>query len=265
VNYLINELKMHGDNHSFLMSPADVKGFGVGDIMGKGRQVETEYLGDGIGYIAMPGFATLNDSIRDAFASNTQKLIKKIDAENKICGWIVDLRYDDGGSCGPMVAGLGPILGEGMFDMNISVKNDTSYSYYKNGSVYGVEKGKIIPESSVNVLKPYKLKNEKLPVAVLIGPRCGSSGECAVAAFIGRKDTKLFGKPTAGFTKGNSDYTLADGSMLFIASTVQSDRNGKKYPDRIFPDVEVGEPANSKDDVTLNRAKQWLVSFGICK
>lgn len=264
-NYIINELHSHGDHHSSLMSPASVKIFSAVDIMGRGRVVESKYLGDGIGYVSMPGFGSSNDSIRIAFATNAQEAIKKTDTENNICAWVVDLREDDGGSCPPMIAGLGPVLGEGVYGRDVTVKNDSDISIYKDGASYLLENGKLIKESETKVLNPYKLKNENVPVAVLIGPHNGSSGECAVAAFIGRHDTKLFGQPTGGFTKGNEDFTLADSSMVFIASDIQTDRNGKKYPERIFPDIKVEQPANSDNDITLNMAKEWLNSLTGCK
>ena len=62
----------------------------------------------------MPGFASISDSIRAAFATNTQQKIKDLDTKNNICAWIIDMRDDDGGSGPPMIAGLGPILGEGV-------------------------------------------------------------------------------------------------------------------------------------------------------
>lgn len=264
-SYIVNELHIHGDNHSFLMNPAAVKQFGQADIQGRGRVVEGEYLGEGIGYIAMPGFASMNDSIRDAFATNTQVVIRKLDAENSICGWIVDMRGDDGGSCPPMIAGLGPILGEGLCGRDISIKKDSVFSYYKDGAYYEVEKGIVVKESVCRSLQPYKLRNGNVPVAVLIGKGCGSSGEATVAVFIGREKTKLFGEPTAGFTKGNEDFVLPDSSMLFLSAGIQTDRNGKSYPDRIYPDVPVEQPKDSDKDAVLEKAKEWLKSVEGCR
>ena len=263
-NYMIGELKHHGDNHSTFMVPFAVKEMNSSDIMGEGRKFKAEYNGQGIGYVSMPGFATLNDSLGSAFASNAQQMIKNIDRNNKICGWIVDLRDDPGGTCVPMIEALGPILGEGVYNFDVSLKGDTSIALYKNGEVYVIEMGK---KELVwcKVMNPYKLINENVPVAVLIGSGCGSSGECTAASFIGRHDTKLFGQPTAGFTKGNEGFILPDSSMIIISSGIQTDRNGKKYPERIFPDVQVGESANDKTDAVRDKATEWLVSFGQCK
>ena len=76
-NYIINELHSHGDNHSSLMSATAVKQFSAVDIMGRGRSVESKYLGDGIGYVSMPGFGSISDSIRISFATKAQEAIKK--------------------------------------------------------------------------------------------------------------------------------------------------------------------------------------------
>ncbi len=53
--------------------------------------------------------------------------------------------------------------------------------------------------------------------------------------------------------------------MLFIAASILSDRNGKKYAERIFPDVEIEENANEKTDITVDQAKKWLLSMTLCK
>lgn len=262
-NYVIGELRHYGDNHSQYMVPFAVKEMGSNDIMGAGRKVKAEYLGQGIGYVSMPGFASLNDSIGVAFSTNCQEMIKTIDTKNKICAWIVDLRDDNGGSCPPMITGLGPILGEGLIIFDVS-KGDTTTYFYQNGETIAKINSKIQTGWNTRVLNPYKLKNENVPVAVLIGSGCGSSGECTAASFIGRHDTRLFGQPTAGFTKGNADFTLPDSSMIFISAGIQADRNGKKYPERIFPDEQVDQPADNPADLTIERAKKWLASFGKC-
>lgn len=265
-NYMISKLREHGDKHSTYLSSTAAKQFAREDIQGRGRKAAAKYLGEGVGYISIPGFASLNDSMSVSFATNVQALIKKIDTENKICSWIIDLRDDDGGSMRPMIAGLGPILGDGMFalDYLYTAKGDKGASFYKNGELY-FELNDKKDSSSTKVLYPYKILNEKAPVAVLIGKGCGSSGECTAAAFIGRKNTKLFGQPTAGFTTANADYTLPDGAMLFIAAGILTDRNGKKYPERIFPDVQIEETSSDKIDNTLHQAKQWLISMIQCK
>ncbi len=263
-NYILSELKRYGDNHSSIMSPTMVKQFGANDIMGQGRKVTGEYLGEGIGYVSMPGFGSMNDSISNAFATYAQDVIKKIDSDHNVCTWIVDLRNDDGGSCNPMIAGLGPILGEGVYNRSTENNGHKLEGVYSNGEVYGVDNGTRSP-GYVKVAVPYRLKHENAPVAVLIGANCGSSGEYAAAAFIDRGKTKLFGQPTAGYTRGNSDYTLPDGSMLFLSSGVQTDRNGKKYWDRIYPNVAVTQLEESKIDLTLEQAKAWLLSMAPCK
>ncbi len=262
-NYIIYELKKYGDNHSMFMVPFAAMELKNGDIMDDGRKVVTEYLGNGIGYISMPGFGTFKDSLCAVFATYAQNQIKKIDIENKICAWVVDLREDNGGNCSAMVAGLGPILGDGITSWELSPKKDTIRYGYQNGKYYFEEKGK--KEWTSTVDNPYYLKNKNVAIAVLTGPGCGSSGECAVAAFIGKANTKLFGQPTAGFTKGNTDFSLPDGSIILISSGIQTDRNGKKYPERIFPDVQVDESSDDKIDLPLERAKQWLLTSADCK
>jgi carboxyl-terminal processing protease len=114
------------------------------------------------------------------------------------------------------------------------------------------------------VANPYHMREEGAPVAVLMGPGTGSSGEVTALSFVGRPFTRHFGQPTAGYTKGNEDFMLPDGSRFFIASVVSTDRTGKAYPDRIFPDEEIA-PGTSGTDPVLERAKQWLITMSKCR
>src|SRR4051812_15802719 len=57
---------------------------------------------------------------RSGFATCIQQQIRRIQQQIKElethapCGWIVDIRGNRGGSMWPMLAGVGPILGEGL-------------------------------------------------------------------------------------------------------------------------------------------------------
>ena len=103
---------------------------------------------------------------------------------------------------------------------------------------------------------PYQLKNKNNKIAVLIGPRTGSSGEMTAITFIGQKNTKLFGEPSGGYITANQMFKLSDGSNLLLATSYVADRNQKKYIDRIYPDVVVKAIAGK--DEALQIANEWL-------
>jgi carboxyl-terminal processing protease len=97
-----------------------------------------------------------------------------------------------------------------------------------------------------------------LPVAVLTSNQTGSSGEIVTISFIGNAKTRSFGQPTWGLTTGNGDFALADGSKIYLASTVMADRNGKLYRSSIKPDEEIGETMVKADVVILAVAVDWI-------
>lgn len=111
--------------------------------------------------------------------------------------------------------------------------------------------------SSVRVANPYQLKNKAVKIAVLIGPKTGSSGEMTTISFIGKKNAKLFGAASGGYTTGNGMFKLSDGSNLLLASTYVADRNLKRYMKKISPDVIVNHGTDGTDADDAFRYSQW--------
>ncbi|HKG06448.1 MAG TPA: S41 family peptidase [Pedobacter sp.] len=188
------------------------------------------------------------------FATTIQNIIYKLDTENQIKGWVVDLRQNTGGNMYPMIAGLGPLTGEGNLGYFISMshKKEAMYLWFYKKGGSGAASGTIVQLS-----KPYSLKNKAVKVAVLIGPNTSSSGEMTAISFIGKKNARLFGTPSGGFTTGNVSFKLADGSNLLLASSYTADRNKKSYKKKIMPDVQISN-ASGQDDAVLKAAEDWL-------
>jgi carboxyl-terminal processing protease len=90
-----------------------------------------------------------------------------------------------------------------------------------------------------------------------VGSATASSGEMTAISFIGKKNTRLFGQPTAGYVTSNSSISLSNGAMLFLATSYVSDRNKKKYMSRIIPEVVV-EQGKGRDK-EVETASDWLV------
>jgi|SoiMethySBSTD1v2_1073268.scaffolds.fasta_scaffold6179691_1 hypothetical protein len=57
---------------------------------------------------------------------------------------------------------------------------------------------------------------------------------------------------------------LPDGSMMLITVSVEADRTGRCYGEKIDPDEAIPEGAPGTD-VQLDRAKAWLKSQPACK
>jgi carboxyl-terminal processing protease len=105
------------DDHSFFVTPDEVHS------MNNAPSPEDQWpqydLIDGkYAEVVIPGFGSLNDDQNRKYADEMQQNICQLDLKNP-CGWIVDLRKNIGGNMWPMLAGLGPILGDGMWDLEL--------------------------------------------------------------------------------------------------------------------------------------------------
>ena len=214
-------------------------------------------LEGGFGYVWMP--SVVREADVRAYPDVLQGVIAEIDAE-PTRGWIVDLRDNDGGNCWPMLAGIGPVLGEGVCGGFEGPDGSRSlWSYQHGSSGCGGEAW-----SSVTG-EPYHLKLECPPVTVLIGPTTSSSGEIVAISFVGRERTQFFGRPTGGASTANDVHSFEDGARLIITSAHDLDRHGHRYGHPIQPDELVPDGWDSlepRSDDCVRRAVAWLVAQG---
>ncbi len=266
VNYIISKLRVVGDNHTCLTSKKTFIDMGKQNLCSE--VPVSKYLGKNMGYIKIPGIYTTNIQEMNAFATKIQQLIKTIDTIF-INGWIVDLRGNGGGNLYPMIAGLGPLIGEG--NLGCSLKRNgkiRSWSYQK-GTVIDIisnnflikngEKIKLANKitRTVSVSSPYYIRNKNSKIAIIINNKTCSAGEFTAISFIGKSNVKLFGQISAGLTTDNDAFLLTDGSLLNLATSLAADRNMKIYNDGIIPDVIIYDYMYN-DDRSLNEAIKWL-------
>ncbi len=182
----------------------------------------------------------------NAYARQIQDTIAARDRDDLI-GWIVDLRSNGGGNMWPMIAGLGPILGEGPLGYFISpTGTETIWEYRDGASISGT-----FAVSTVS--PPYRLKRQAPRVAVLSDNRIASSGEATLIAFIRRPNTRSFGQATCGLSTANSTYPLSDGATFTLTTSVMADRAKTPFGDSIPPDELIEDPNR-----TIQRAIEWL-------
>ena len=252
-NYMLGQLKAVGDKHSFLMTKNTSQGYVQGTLLNEKPQ--SRLLPGQIGYVSVPALSTTNETASAAFANTIQQMVRELDSQNEIKGWIVDLRKNTGGNMYPMIAGLGPLTGSGKLGYFMKRVNNRPYYlpwHYTKGTS-GSGKG-----ISVRVNRPYSLKKKKPKVAILIGKLTSSSGEMTAISFHGAKNTRFFGQPTGGFTTGNGKYSLPDGSFLLLATMHTANRNKKAFDAEIHPDVLVPAGKEGKD-AEIEAATTWLL------
>jgi len=218
----------------------------VGDIKG-------ELLSDGIAYLTVPWVSTTDSSICTMIADSLQQLIAALD-EKDPKGWIIDLRKNTGGNCWPMLAGIGPLLGNGVCGYFVSAREKIPILYNDGLAMQG-------RHVRCRASKGYKIKSGNTSIIVLTGKRTVSSGEIIALAFKGKEQVYLYGEPTAGYTTANATYTLSDNSMLVLSVCMEADRTGKVCEGRIMPDETITtETHPGFSDPARSAALLWLAS-----
>ena len=111
-----------------------------------------------------------------------------------LIGWMIDVRGNGGGNMWPMIAGVGPVLGEGVAGYFIDPVGVETAWEYRDGAAW---EGGV---ANQRVAAPYRLRRDRPRVAVLTDNGIASSGEAVVISFRGRPDTRSFGDHTCGLS-----------------------------------------------------------------
>ena len=206
----------------------------------------TPTLPNAIAYVKV-GPCDCDGDLATQFAESVQRAIRDADRPGLV-GWIVDLRGNFGGNMWPMIAGIGPVLGESIIGW--IVYNDREYEReYVNGGAQS------FGDVFARVASPYKLMREWPKVAVLTDGVVASSGEAITVYFRGRPNTRSFGTPTCGHHHLQQFFRLSDGATLGLAVSQHADRTKKQYASRIEPDEIIANP-----EAAVSRAVVWLQS-----
>jgi C-terminal processing protease CtpA/Prc len=181
------------------------------------------------------------------YAEALQTAIRNADRP-ELSGWIVDLRENVGGNMWPMIAGLGPILGEGI--MGWIVYNNREYEReYRGGAAMSLGE----PFAWVGV--PYGLMKSDPRVAVLTSSGTASAAEAITVWFKNRPGTRSFGTPTCGHHHLLESYPMSDRGSLTLKIAHNADRLKHPYAGPVPPDETIADPADQ-----VRRAVEWLQS-----
>ncbi|HVU54065.1 MAG TPA: S41 family peptidase [Puia sp.] len=252
--------KQLDEQHSFIMPPKKAGQYNydpslaplppLSELVG---EIHGEWLNDSIAYLTVPWVSTTDSMICMRIADSLQEMIARLDGKG-VSRWIIDLRKNTGGNCWPMLAGIGPLLGDGVCGYFVNGDERIPITY-RNGAAC---QGKHV---LCRVSKEgYRMQQEPRSIVVLTGRRTVSAGEIVALAFSGREKAHLLGEPTAGYTTANATYSLSDHSMLVLTVCREADHTGKIcegsiLPDKIIRSVAMG-PA--EDDPVKSAAIDWL-------
>ncbi len=264
------------DRHSFIQTPRSLPPMGAPPLATPrpptGTPVPTSssakavgppavsgrLIDDRFGYLLVPWFAGTN---RPSFVDSLQTLIEQMDSVSA-CGWIIDLRFNSGGNMWPMLAGVGPLLGDSVFGSFYTMAGEGVPWRYRNGHAWSGSAE--IAEGGAGSLPAYRVHEPLAPVALLIGRTTASSGEATLLAFLGRPNVRSFGDTTAGYNSVNNGYKLSDGATLVITVGYSRDRVGRAYALSVAPDELVPSSSDPSRDAPLDHARAWLSLQPMC-
>lgn len=240
-------LTLLGDGHSFYIPASGTGGIFVGTRTCTAPPAPLPVVPEDVGYVKVTAFSgTPAEAL--AFADGIQNAIRVADRDG-LLGWIVDLRGNGGGNMWPMIAGLGPIVGEGLLGYFTRPVGAAVPWGYREGTAWSGSNH----ASAQAVTSPYRLRQPDPAVAVLIDGRVASSGEAATIAFKQRGRTRFFGGATCGLSTANSSFTMSDSATLYLTVGIMADRTRKEYGDIVAPDEGIADP-----DAAVARAVAWL-------
>ncbi|UHG94744.1 S41 family peptidase [Spirosoma oryzicola] len=238
-------LTLLGDNHSMYYTSSGTVIYGNKTVACTDANPVTGSIDKRIGYVKVPSF---NGGGSDAtkFAQSIQDAIKTADSDS-LKGWIVDLRGNTGGNMWPMVAGVGPLLGDDVCGYFIDPDGNASAWSYQRGSAY------LNQAELTKVELAYSIRKPTAKVAVLTDQATASSGEAIAIAFKGRPNTRSFGKATCGLSTANVTNRLSDGGLLNLAQLNMANRTKQAYGSSI----QVDEVTTA--ETVISKAMTWLL------
>jgi C-terminal processing protease CtpA/Prc len=260
-------LRALGDRHSYLQSARVSRALATAAVSNARTgspptAPDGRRIGANLGYLRVPGFAGGTPAQQVEFAEASINVIQALDAEG-VCGWVVDLRQNSGGNLWPMLAGLGPLLGEGELAASVYPDGRRVAVWHRNGQAgFG-------DYTQLRVRAPYRLRRATA-VGVLLGRGTASSAEVLAVAFRSRGAARSFGAPTRGLSAGNRTFALADGASLVLTVAATSDAAGQVVVGSLVPDEPTGRAAAGSgiswsQDPALDAAVAWLAAGDSCR
>ena len=206
-------------------------------------------------YLSIPFFGGQSSKAMNDFAQRIQdSLCKVVSPATK--GIIIDLRLNGGGNMYPMVIGVSNLLPDGKLTESVNSNGDIDGAFIlKNRSVTLLDTITVRLKRTCGDL-------QKIPLAVLIGPATGSSGEQLAIVLSTRKNTMLIGENTAGYVTANNGFLLpGNNNGIVIGESYTKDKTGKVYLDDVVPGVRLiggDDFTNLLNDKKIAAAINWI-------
>ena len=220
----------------------------------KGVFLRKKILQGNIGYLRVPYMSFDERSILDQKAQSLNDSLCSL-LDQDVAGIVLDLRLNSGGAMYPMMLGLEQLLHDGKIG-SFETKESESWIIKDRGFYLDTM-------LLTSIIPKCRSINKDIPVAVLIGPATGSSGEFLAIAFKKRKNTIFIGTETAGYITTTRGFKIKDYVSILLSVGYGRDRTGEIYEQALSPDIYLNEPDSFNDiknDKKVLAAIQWIKS-----
>jgi carboxyl-terminal processing protease len=220
----------------------------------KGVFLQKDLLQGDIGYLRVPYMSFTERPELDKKAQTLNDSLCVL-LDKGVKGIVLDLRLNGGGAMYPMMLGLEQLLHEGKIG---------SFET-KDGEDWILRNNSFCLDSNIltTITPKCYIEKKEIPVAVLIGPATGSSGEFLTIAFKKRRNTIFIGSNTAGYITSTKGFKINDAVTLLLATGYGRDREGQIYNRALSPDIYItGTDSfnDIKNDKKVLAAIKWIRS-----
>jgi C-terminal processing protease CtpA/Prc len=220
------------------------------------RMIDNKYA-----YINIPAVMSEHGNYIDTMRNQISFLDSK-----KPKAWIIDLTENHGGSYLPMIWNLYNLIDKNHnFSMHHANGNEKLQEVVFNNDTEDETMRLFFDVFDLKNKKPYKIKNNKVPIIVLTSNLTASSGEIMTAFFLGQKNVRVIGQRTMGMTTGNDAIKLNNSFVINLAIATFKDRKGKIYEigESISPDILIDfdfkKHAKTGEKINLELAEKILI------
>jgi carboxyl-terminal processing protease len=215
------------------------------------KTLEYKILDHDVRYLQVPSLDHDADLLKEASAMRS--IIDTLSKENA-SRWIIDLRGASGNNFKVLMAGLGPLLGEGLITSEID-RNE------KILKMYEIHNGRLYEDQHLVAHFAHTADLNLSHVAVLVDETTSDAGEVLALVLKGRKQAKVFGSPTSGNVRIVKEVKAGEAAFSFSTGYFQ-DRRGSIYRDNVFPHVKVKSVHEKKHkDELISEAMSWFHSI----
>jgi carboxyl-terminal processing protease len=217
----------------------------------KGVFLQKDMVQGNIGYLRVPYISFTGRNELDKKAQSLNDSLCALLDQN-VMGIILDFRLNGGGAMFPMMLGLEQLLHDGKIG-----------SFTENSENWILKDNSFCLDTAIltSITPKCQTTNKDIPVAILIGPATGSSGEFLAIAFKKRKNTIFIGTETAGYVTATKGFKINDAVTLLLSTGYGRDREGQIYERALSPDIYINEPDSFNDiknDKKVLNAVKWI-------